>query len=432
MNYNECVEYIQNASLYSSKKNDLNNTLELLSRLGNPHHHLKFIHVAGTNGKGSTCAMIESVLRCSGYKTGLFTSPYLEHFTERIKIDGKNVNEVLFCNIANQVIDTAKKMVKDGFAHPTFFELVTACSFLIFLNKKVDIAVIEVGVGGLYDTTNVIKPDLCVISNIGLDHVAVLGDTIEEIARQKAGIIKPNIPVVIYPQDSPAAYAELLYFAKQMNAPVYSVRDAKILIHKSGLKGQEFEISYQNITIELELNLLGNNQVFNAATAFISCLVLKSVLKYSMNISTIQQGFKNTIWPGRLEIIQNENPLIIIDGAHNRQAASSLRHEIAHLMPNNQCVLLCSIMTTKDIEGISKELSEMAQAIVCTCTDINKSIPSDELCVIMKEYCKNVYDVKEVPLALDKAIDIAKKNNAPLIVAGSLYLAGKVRSLILS
>ena len=195
-NYDACVAYIENATLFGAIKNNLDNIKRLLARLDNPQNTLKFIHVAGTNGKGSTCAMLESVLRESGYKTGLFTSPYLEKFTERIRIGGENISEDAFYIIANDVISKAKKMVDEGFSHPTFFELVTACSFVAFKQMGVDIAIIEVGIGGMYDSTNVIDPLVCVITNIGLDHIKILGDTIEEVARQKAGIIKPGIPLI--------------------------------------------------------------------------------------------------------------------------------------------------------------------------------------------------------------------------------------------
>ncbi|MCK5130117.1 MAG: bifunctional folylpolyglutamate synthase/dihydrofolate synthase [Clostridiales bacterium] len=426
------MEYIQNANLYGSKKNNLDNIIALLSRLGNPHHRLKFIHVAGTNGKGSTCAMLESVLRHSDYKTGLFTSPYLEHFTERIKINGENVNEDLFSNVASNVILHAKQMVTDGFSHPTFFELVTVCAFLIFLEQEIDIAIIEVGVGGLFDSTNVIDPDLCVITSIGLDHMHVLGSTIEDIARQKAGIIKSGCPTVISTQDSPAAYAEILYSAKQMSAPVYSAFDAKLLINKSGLKGQEFHIDYQGINMDLKISLIGKTQITNATTAFISCLVLKDVLEYGITYESIRLGLSETIWPGRMEVINDKNPLIIIDGAHNQQAAQKLSEEFSNLFPNNKCVLLCGIMNTKDIEGISKELIKISDVIVTTTPLPNKSIDSKELADIMSEYCDSVYDLKDVSLALDKAINLAQKNNAPLLVAGSLYLSGKVRSIVLN
>lgn len=429
MNYHEVVDYIQNASLHGAKKNNLENITELMSRLGNPQNHLKFIHVAGTNGKGSTCAMLESIMRYSGHKTGLFTSPYLEKFTERIKINGENVDEDLFCETAKRIIIISKQMVTDGLNHPTFFELVTACAFLIFYELDIEICIIEVGIGGLYDTTNIIDPDLSVICSIGLDHISILGATIEEIAHQKAGIIKSGCPVVIYPQESNLAYAELLYTAKKNNAPVYLVRDAKVFIQKSGLAGQDFSISYQNINMDLEINLIGKNQILNAATVFVACLVLKEVLGYSFSYESIKLGFKNTIWPGRFEIIQKNNPMIIIDGAHNVQAAINLRKEIKLLIPNTKCVLLCGIMANKDVEGICNELSKISNNVV-TCSPLpTRFVPQNELAEIFEKSVDSVYKENTVPLAFAKALELAKKNNIPLIVAGSLYLAGQVRTL---
>jgi dihydrofolate synthase/folylpolyglutamate synthase len=431
MNYNDCVDYIQNAALYGAKKNSLDNTIELLKRLGSPQNSLKFVHVAGTNGKGSTCAMIESVLRHSGYKTGLFTSPYLQKFTERIRIDRENIGEDQFIKIAIEVINKSKQMVEDGYSHPTFFELVTACAFIAFYEENVDIAVVEVGVGGLYDTTNIIDPELCVIANIGLDHVGVLGGTIEEIARQKAGIIKPGCPVVVYPQDNALAYTEILMAAKKNSAPVFSAKEANILVQKSGLQGQCLSLEYQGITMDIDINLLGKNQILNTATAYIACIVLKQILGYNITSYSLLEGFKNTLWPGRFEIVRHKDPLIIIDGAHNVQAAKNLANEISSLILNNKCVLLCGVMSTKDVEGIIKELAKIASKVVTTSPAPPKSLTADELREMFIGKCDEVYGTEDVEAAFNIAKELAKKNNVPLIVAGSLYLAGKVRTLVL-
>jgi dihydrofolate synthase/folylpolyglutamate synthase len=433
MNYKECVDYIQNAALYGSKKVNLDGIARLLSRLGNPHYSLKCVHVAGTNGKGSVCAMTESVLRQSGYKTGLFTSPYLETFTERIRINGANISENDFERIANSVISEAKKIVEEGFVHPTFFELVTACAFTCFKKSKVDIAVIEAGVGGLNDSTNIIDPLISVITNIGLDHIQVLGNTIEEIARKKAGIIKPGCPVVVYPQENSLAYTELLMESRRQSAPLYSASDAKILIKASGIDGQKFSISYQGIDADIEIPLLGKHQILNAATAFIALVVLKQLLGLDkITAKSILSGFKNAKWPGRLEIVHAKNPLTIIDGAHNKQAAHSLKQELSQLIVNQKCILLVGIMSTKDAEGIIEELSDIAIAAVATSPAPPKSIPAEELKEILEEKISLVYADEDVEFALKHAAQLAQKENVPLIAAGSLYLAGKVRSLILN
>ncbi len=431
MYYNECVDYIQNASLYGGLKAGLSNIAELLKRLENPHFSLKFVHVAGTNGKGSVCSMMERVLRESGYKTGLFTSPYLEHFTERIRFSGENISEDVFTDIANRVIQQAKKMAEDGYNHPTFFEMVTACAFVAFEQENVDVAVIETGVGGLNDSTNIIDPLVCVITNIGLDHTAVLGSTIEEIARKKAGIIKPGCPVIVYPQDSNLAYTEILMESKKQSAPLYSVADAKLLVQSSGILGQKFQIAYQELTAQLEISLLGRHQILNATTAFIALLVLNQSLGFSkISSNSILSGFKNAKWPGRLEVMHKENPLIIIDGAHNKQAATQLKKELSQLIINQKCILLVGIMSTKDVEGIISELSEFAMAAIATSPIPPKSLPADELKELLQEKIDIVYAQDNVEFALKQAAQLAQKEKAPLIVAGSLYLAGKVRSLL--
>ena len=433
MNYKECVDYIQNAALYGSRKVNLEGIARLLSRLGNPHFSLKCVHVAGTNGKGSVCAMTERVLRESGYKTGLFTSPYLEEFTERIRIDGQNISEESFTEIANRVILSAKELTKEGFAHPTFFELVTACAFIAFKEQKTDIAVIEAGVGGLNDSTNVIDPLISLITNIGMDHTQVLGDTIEEIARKKAGIIKPGCPVVLYPQENPLAYTEILMEARKQSAPLYCAGDAQTFVKSAGFDGQKFEIDYQGIKAELEISLLGRYQVLNAATAFIALVILKQSLGIEkITTESILRGFKNARWPGRLEVIQTRSPFIIIDGAHNRQAAAYLKEEIKRLFDGRKFVLLIGVMKTKDAEGIIEELSEIVLAAVATSPAPPKSLPAEELKELLEEKIGAVYFDESVEFALKHAVQLAQKEKAPLLAAGSLYLAGKVRTFILT
>jgi dihydrofolate synthase/folylpolyglutamate synthase len=287
-----------------------------------------------------------------------------------------------------------------------------------------------VGVGGLYDTTNIIDPELCIITNIGLDHVGVLGGTIEEIARQKAGIIKPGCPVVVYPQDNSLAYAEILMTARRNSAPVFSAREANILVQKSGLQGQSLSIEYQGIMMDIDISLIGKNQILNTATAYIACIVLKQMLGYNITSHTLLDGFKNALWPGRFEIIR-QDPLIIIDGAHNVQAAKNLSSEITSLIPNNKCVLLCGVMSTKDVEGITKELVKIASIVVTTSPAPPKSLTADELREIFIGKCDEVYGNEDVEAAFKIAQELAQKNNVPLIVAGSLYLAGKVRTLVL-
>ena len=221
--------------------------------MGNPQMRFQAIHVAGTNGKGSVCAYLDAMLRAQGIHTGLFTSPYLERFTERIRIDGKEMEEDAFAEVCTRVRAAAEAMVVEGMTHPTFFELVTACGFLAFAEAGVQVAVVETGMGGRLDATNVLLPVLTVITAIGLDHTKVLGETVEEIAREKAGIIKPGIPVVVYPQPFDEAYVELLCAAKDREAPVYAVRDAAILVEDSGLEGQRFSMSFQGLELGLSL-----------------------------------------------------------------------------------------------------------------------------------------------------------------------------------
>lgn len=426
MNYLQSVHYIENAKLFNAKKDGLNNITELLSRLGNPHHSFDAVHVAGTNGKGSICAFMESSLRCAGHKTGLFTSPYLEEFTERIRIRGENVDKALFAKTATRVIDCAKEMKEDGYNHPTFFELVTATSFLIFKLEKIDIAVIETGIGGTYDSTNMLDPILCVITSIGLDHMMVLGDTIDEIAMNKAGIIKPGCPVVVYPQPYVEAYARILSAAKDKNAPVYSLTHSMITVLSSGIGGSKFIFSYEGQDAELEIKLLGTHQVLNASTAFLALCVLNQQGIVRLSYNEITQGLYDTIWAGRLELVKNR-PSVFIDGAHNRQGAKALVDSIKKIFPIGKVHIICGMLVKKDAFSIAKELKAIAKTIYPVRVNANNPMIVDDITEIFKGMdieCKTVGSVIET---IEYVVNCAKKTGEPVIICGSLYLAGEAR-----
>lgn len=426
MNYLQSVHYIENAKLFDAKKDGLNNIIELLKRLNNPHHSFSCIHVAGTNGKGSVCAFMESSLRCAGHKTGLFTSPYLEEFTERIRIDGENVDKDIFVKAATRVIDCAKAMKEDGYNHPTFFELVTATGFLIFKHERIDIAVIETGIGGTYDSTNVLDPILCVITSIGLDHMTMLGDTIDEIAMNKAGIIKPGCPVVVYPQPYIEAYARILSTAKDKNAPVYSLTQARIKVLSSGLDGSKFVFSYESQDAELEIKLLGTHQILNASTAFLALCVLSQQGIIKLSYDQIKQGLYDARWAGRLELVKNR-PSVFIDGAHNRQGAKALVDSIKKIFPIGKVHIICGMLGKKDAFSIAKELKTIAKIIYPVRVNANNPMSVDDITEIFKSMdieCKTVGSVTET---IEYVVNCAKKLGEPVIICGSLFLAGEAR-----
>jgi len=429
MNYQESVEFMTHASLYGSKKHGLEGITELLKRLGDPQDKLRFIHVAGTNGKGSVCAFLDAILRRAGYRTGLFTSPYLERFTERIRVDGAEASEDAVASAATRVREAASSMVADGYDHPTFFELVTASAFLIYLQSEVDIVVLETGLGGRLDATNVVHPDLCVITAIGLDHTSVLGDTIEAIAGEKAGIFKPDVPVVLYPQPFDAAYAVLLHHAKTVGCPVYNAAQAHVRLEQATLSGQKFSLRYQGMDLgQFETSLLGSYQLLNASTAILAAMVLGQGCRWDVNLPSIREGVAQARWPGRLEVVSRA-PFVMLDGAHNPQGAEELTRCLRQFFPAGDPVLVTGVMHTKDSLGIARILAPCVSDVVVTEPKWTKALPAEDYAEDYRGRIRGeVVLCKDQTEALEKGLAIACAHDAPLVIAGSLYLAGAART----
>ncbi len=430
MNYSESVSYIENAAVFGAQKHGLENISILLERLGNPQRRFESVHVAGTNGKGSVCSYLDSVFRAHGFKVGLFTSPYLERFTERIRIDGTEIGEETFAEICTRVRKTAEKMVQDGLTHPTFFELVTACGFLAFAESEVDIAVIEVGLGGRLDATNVIQPVVSVITAIGLDHTKVLGETVEEIAGEKAGIIKAGVPVVIYPQPFDTAYAILLHRARELESPVYSVRSCSLLLLNMGLEGQSFQMSYQGTDLgSFHTGLLGPHQIKNAATAILASLVYFKESGRSLVPSKLRDGICDAKWPGRMEIV-SQDPLTLLDGAHNPQGVGMLAEVLNTFIPNHDGVMLFAASRTKDIDQIARILAPTSAHFIITEAPIFKALDAEEAADAFRIRDVRPSVQKDMVKALAMAQSLSSSLHVPLVVSGSLYLVGGIRKLI--
>ena len=429
MDYCESVTYLESAARFG-KKAGLDNIRRLLARLGNPQEQCHAVHVAGTTGKGSVCAMVEAVLRQAGCRTGLFTSPYLERFTERIRIDGQEIAPERVAAITSRVRQEAEAMAACGEGNPTFFELVTALGFCAFAEAQVEWAVIETGMGGRLDATNVLQSDLAIITAIGLDHTQVLGNTVEEIAREKAGIMKPGVPVVIYPQPYAEAYAELLAAAKDRGCPAYAVREATVLVEASGLAGQTFRLLYQGRAFPpLHIHMLGVHQCLNAATAALSCAVLAGPLGLPIQMEDIVQGLELARWPGRLEIIRTD-PVVLLDGAHNPQGAQVLRRAVEDLLPSRNAIVVCGVMATKSARPIARELATFAQQIIATQPDSPKALEASEWAACFEDLHIECMTLAAPMAALEVGLALARERQVPLVVAGSLYLAGAARSYL--
>ena len=354
MSENFVIQYLTGHS-WRGRKPGLARMTDLLEKMGKPQNESEFIHVAGTNGKGSTSSMMASVLQSAGYKTGLFTSPYLHRFHERIRINNECIEDVKLNDIGSRVIRLAGKMPE----HPTEFEMITAIAMGHFSKECCDVVVLEVGMGGRLDPTNVIrKPLASVITNIGLDHTKELGSTIEEIACEKGGIIKENSRAILYRQ-TPSVERIIEEICKnKQSALVKAGRSDVRLLHDS-LNGQIFD-AFEIPRVEIKL--LGNHQLGNAAVAIQTLLQLKS-LGWHVPIESVCSGMKKASWPGRFEIVYR-NPIFIVDGGHNLQCAQTVAENLRHYFPDKKRILLVGFIKEKDHIGMLKELNGMADRYV--------------------------------------------------------------------
>lgn len=428
MDYRESVDYVTNAPLFGARKNGLENIRALLDGLGNPQNRLRAVHVAGTNGKGSVCAYTDAILRAAGYRTGLYTSPYLERFTERFRIDGREIDPADFARIATRVRAAAERMTAGGLTHPTFFELITAACFLYFAEAAVDAAVVETGLGGRLDATNVVHPAVSVITAISRDHVRILGDTVAEIAREKAGIIKPAVPAVAYPQADPEAWAELLAAARGAGSPLYAVAGCHIVVEHSGLDGQDFTLAYQGLRFSgLHIGLLGRYQILNAATALMTALVLRQHGQFALTQDHIRTGLAAAVWPGRMEVLSRD-PYVVVDGAHNPEGIVQLRKAIEDLFPGERAVVVCGILRTKEAGAMTRDLAAMAAEVIVTRPDSGKAFSCEELNAFFEGERVTVSARSDAADALEAGLARARETRRPLVVAGSLYLAGAARA----
>ncbi|QIB26782.1 bifunctional folylpolyglutamate synthase/dihydrofolate synthase [Caloranaerobacter azorensis] len=430
MNYKEALEYIHGTRKFGSKLG-LENIRILLDLLGNPHKGLKIIHVAGTNGKGSTSSYISTILTESGYKVGLFTSPYLERFTERIKINGKEIEHERLAQITSKVKEKVEEMVRKGYNHPTEFEIVTAIAFVYYREERVDFVVLEVGLGGRYDSTNIIEnPLVSVITPISLDHKDILGDTIEKIAWEKAGIIKENGLVVSHPQVEEAQKViENVVNDKNSKLIIAPVEDVEVI--ECTELGSKFNFKFNGKTFEnLKISLIGEHQINNACVALTVVLTLLENGHIDIDEDCIRKGLLRTEWKGRLEILRR-NPTFVIDGAHNSAGAESLRKSIEKLFKYNRLILGIGILGDKEVGSILNELVPLADEIIITEANNPRKLEAEKLADIIKKFNKKYLIEKDVEKAVNKALDIAGKDDL-ILFSGSLYLIGDVRKIIMN
>ncbi|HHW69748.1 MAG TPA: bifunctional folylpolyglutamate synthase/dihydrofolate synthase [Clostridiales bacterium] len=426
MTYEEALKYIHDTNRFGIKCG-LRNVSELLKRLDNPQDKFKSIHIAGTNGKGSTAAMLAYVLKKQGYKVGMFTSPYLEDFRERIQVNLELIDKDALARITTDIKNHIDKMILDGYDHPTEFEIVTAIGFTYFAEQKVDYAVVETGLGGRLDATNVINPVLTIITSISYDHMNILGDSIESIAFEKAGIIKPNTPVVIYPQIK-EVFSVLSDIARKKNAIIYNVADAKfdMLFSEFGL--QKFNFTYGEWELDtITIHLTGKHQILNAITVLTAIFALNNMGITISDIAVID-GLASTKWPGRLEKIRT-NPDIIIDGAHNEASAKILADTIKQYYGDRRIILVIGILKDKEVNKILKSLCPISHTVIVTSPNNPRAMEPHKLSQIAGMYCDNILVANRIDDAIRMAEKMVKSNDI-IVFSGSIYLIGEVRKFL--
>ncbi len=429
MTYQETLDYLFNALPMFQRigvaayRNDLNNTLAFCSYLGNPERNLKCVHVAGTNGKGSTSHALCSVLMEAGYKVGLYTSPHLKSFTERIKINGLDIPEK---DVVEFVADT-KDFLEE--LKPSFFEMTVGMAFWYFAKEKVDIAVIEVGMGGRLDSTNVIIPEVSVITNIGFDHMQFLGNTLPLIAGEKAGIIKPNVPVVIS-QKQHETFSVFQKKAEETHAPIYFAEDF-IKVKRSGLNSsgkRSFEISDEGNEYAIEIDLHGNYQEKNLAGILQTIKILK-LLKWTIGDAAVKNGLSkivsNTGLKGRWQIL-GENPLIVCDTGHNEDGIRLIVEQINEL-DFERLFMVIGMVNDKDISKVLSILPKNAWYIFCQAT-IPRAMDAEELAKKAFEVGLKGEIIRDVNLAIEKAENLASKEDL-IFIGGSTFVVAEINDL---
>ena len=404
----------------SGKKEGLTNMRALLSRIGNPQDKLKMVHVAGTNGKGSCCAMIERTLREAGYTTGLYSSPYIERYNERIRLNFVPIAGGALASLVERIWPHVESCQKDGY-QITEFELGTALAFMAFAEAKVDIAVIEVGLGGRLDPTNVITPLVSVITEVGMDHMGFLGSTIGEIALEKAGIMKRGVPVSLGPQQRDAL-GVLMAAAKGLGVPVIDP-DAENVVETD--RSVTFDVRVGGEVIKgLTVSLPGKHQSENACAALGALYALRKK-GFAIPLEAIRRAMADVKWPGRLERFGR----VLLDGAHNDPGVRALCLYADRWLDKDKTVLLTGMMADKETEKMTQRLSSRVRCCVTTTPSVPRAMPAGELAQAFARQSLKTYAEDDPERALRRARELAGPEGT-VLCAGSLYLIGEIRSLL--
>ena len=426
MKYEEAMKYITEVGNFGSNYG-LERTYKLLEYLDNPEKDLKLIHIAGTNGKGSTTSMITEILMGEGYKVGMYTSPFIEEFEERIQINRNNIPKESLAILMDEIKVAVDKVIEAGYNHPTEFEIITVLMLLYFKKENIDFGVIEVGLGGTLDSTNVITPILQVITSISFDHTNLLGNTLEEIAGEKAGIIKKEIPTVIYPQQEEALKV-IKNKCLEMGSDLYIANNENLKFENVVNRDKPYQLLKYNNEIDILLPLLGEHQIINLSVAMKAIEVLNNRNITDISVGSIVKSIKNVTWKGRLEVLSN-NPYVVIDGAHNIQGIETLSRNIKKYFKYNNLYLILGILADKDVDEMVKVITPMAKKVYAvTPNSIRAELAEDLKNEIIKynENCQAYDDYKEAYLS---ALNNADENDL-VLASGSLYMIGDMRRII--
>ena len=424
MTYESALNKIHSLLTFGSRPG-LDRMRTLLERLGNPQDRLQYIHVAGTNGKGSVCAMLSGVLAAAGYKTGLFISPYITDFRERIQINNALIGKEVLTEAVENTFPIVEELRENGVII-TEFEYVNALEFYIHANAGCDIVVLETGMGGLLDCTNVIRPPLCsVITTIGLDHTAVLGDTVEKIAEQKCGIIKPHSIAVTSAQCG-AAMSVIEQTAKELHIPLIKSESVQLEILSQALTGSV--LKYRNR--EITLSLAGSHQVENAKTALAALEALNERGLITVGAGDIADGLANAVNPARLELLR-ESPIVLLDGAHNPNGIEALKEAIQTFLPETKIICVTGMLTDKDIDSSIALLQGVFESVYTVPVNNPRAISPTELAAKFSRACADTRSFDSAENAFVAALARAKQENLAVLICGSLYLAGEIRSVAL-
>ena len=435
MNYQAAVRYLLSLgrelaapTQAAAAKFDLENILTLATHLGRPDRAYAGIHIAGTNGKGSTAAFTESILRHAGFRTGLYTSPHLERINERIRVDSQEITDAGFADAFTRLVALIEKLLAAGQlrAHPTFFECVTAVAFDHFARRRVEFAVFEVGLGGRLDATNIIKPTITIITRLDFDHENFLGHSLPEIAREKAGILKPHVPVVLAAQ-RPEAREVVLSRARELACEVLEPSQLFQISGESTEHGRTRALvseSASAASFELAPSLSGRFQLDNALNALSAARLLQAK-GFRISHRDIEQGIATTSWPGRLEKLQSA-PDVYLDGAHNPSAARELAAFLAQNLGGRKIWLLFGALRDKAVDEVAGILFPLAAEVIFTEARTSRAISSGQLAEIASHHAASF---KVIPSA-EEAFEYAISKTAPsdvVLVSGSLYLVGQLR-----